>query len=397
MAKRNKRGQGEGSIRERFKKTRDGKKVSIGWEARYTAGIDKDGKQIQRSIYAKSSDEIKKKLRKVLSSIDNGTYIEPTKTTVSSWLDTWFDTYKKPSVKAKTLECYDNIIRNHIKPGIGSVLLKDLRPEQVQKLYNDIAKKLSSRMAELTHVTLHAALQQALKNDLISRNVSEAATLPKKVKKEPRVLTTEEQQKFTEAFKGNRLEAAFTLDLFTGLRRGELLGLRWKDIDFKNKLIKVNQTLCRVKNFDDTVIKTKTKLVFDTPKTEKGKRVIPLLDEVIEALKSHRTRQKTEKFKVGEIYQDNDLVFCTTIGTPLDPRKFNDLFHEVVEKAGIGRANIHALRHTFATRGLENGIELKVMQEFLGHSSISLTGDVYSHVLQDKKREAINKLKSVFK
>lgn len=401
MAK-NKRGQGEGSIRERFKIDKNtGKKVSIGWEARYTAGKDANGKQIRKSIYGKTSDEVKKALRKVLTDMDNGTYIEPAKTTVGAWLDTWFNTYKKPSVKAKTLECYDNIIRNHIKPKIGGIALKDLKADKVQGLYNEVASKFSPRMAELTHVTLHAALEQAIKNDLIIKNVTKATTLPKKVKKEPRVLTPEEQNKFMEAIKGDRMEAAFILDLFTGLRRGELLGLKWADIDFKNKVIKIRQTLCRVKNFDDGA-ENKTKLVFDTPKTEKGKRVIPLLDEVVNALKTHKNRQGAEKLKAGGLtkdgglYEDNGLVFCTQIGTPLDPRKFTDIFHAVVEKAGIGETNLHALRHTFATRGLENGIELKVMQELMGHSSITLTADIYSHVLLDKNREAINKLQPLF-
>lgn len=131
-----------------------------------------------------------------------------------------------------------------------------------------LRKYVSPRIAELTHVTLHAAMEQTIKNDLIIKNVKKAITLPMKVKKEARVLTTEEQNKFIEAIKGDRLEAAFTLDLFTGLRRDELLGLKWADIDFKNKVIKIRQTLCRVKYLDDGA-ETKTKLVFDTPETEK--------------------------------------------------------------------------------------------------------------------------------
>ncbi|MCX7843361.1 MAG: site-specific integrase [Clostridia bacterium] len=383
--KKGARGQNEGNIRQR----KDGT-----WEARYTA----NGKQ--KSVYAKTRPEVSAKLTKILNDINTGIFIEPTKTTVSSWLDTWFETYKKPTVKAKTLECYYNIIEKHIKPAIGKYTLKDLRPEKVQKMYNDIAAKLSPRMAELTHITLRAALEQAVTNDLIVKNVTQKTKLPATTEKERRVLTTDEQKKFMEALKGNRLEAAFILDLFSGLRVGELAALRWKNIDLENKIMNVSQTLYRVKNFDKDA-QTKTRLEFGTTKSHKGKRDIPLMDEVVAVLKAHKARQAAERLKVGELYHKEDeegnrLVFCTQIGTPLEPRKISDEFYKIIEKAEIPKANMHSLRHTFATRGLENGIELKVMQELLGHSTITLTGDVYSHVLQDKKREAIGKLKSVF-
>ena len=172
------------------------------------------------------------KLTKTLNDLNSGTYQAPTKIKVSAWLDTWFEVYKKPTVKPKTLECYESIIRLHIKPSIGKILLRELKPEQIQKMYNEIGEKLSPRMVELTHVTLHAALEQAMKNDLIFKNISEATTRPKKVKTEPRVLTVDEQQKFVRAIKGERTEAAFLLDLFSGLRLGEIVALRWKDIDF---------------------------------------------------------------------------------------------------------------------------------------------------------------------
>ena len=389
--KKGARGQNEGTIRERFRTTKEGKKVSKGWEARYTSSCDADGKQIQKSIYGMSRKEVMEKLTKTLNDMNSGNYQAPTKIKVSAWLDTWFEIYKKPTVKPKTLECYESIIRLHIKPSIGKIILRELKPEQIQKMYNKIGDELSPRMVELTHVTLHAALEQAMKNDLIFKNISEATTRPKKVKTEPRVLTVDEQQKFVRAIKGERTEAAFLLDLFSGLRLGEIVALRWKDIDFKNGLLKVNQTLCRVKNFDGNV-KGKTILSFDTPKTEKSKREIPLLNEVVISLRAHKARQSTEKLKAGELYNDTGLVFCNEIGSPIDPRKFTDIFYKLVEKSGIEKANVHAIRHTFATRGLENGIELKVMQELLGHSSIALTADTYSHVLKDKKREAINKL-----
>lgn len=449
MAKKNKnkRGQNEGSIRERFKATKEGKKVSIGWEARYSAGTDENGKQIQRSIYGKTSEEVKQKLRKILTSLDEGTYIEPKKIKISQWLDTWFEDYKKPTVKPNTLACYENMIKKHINPVIGNVLLRDLRADQVQKLYNTVSKDYSKRMVELTHVTLHNALEQAIKNDLLFRNVTDLVDLPKgkderdgSSEEPPRVLTEDEQDKLLKAIKGDRMEAPIILMLYTGLRRGELLGLKWEDIDLDEKMLHVNRLMCRFKNYDDAA-ETKTTLDFGTLKTAKSKRDIPLIDELIPVLKAHKARQKAERVRAGEAHnKNNNMIVSNELGEPVDPRTFKKIFDRMLEKAGMAKLkmpygwkpgqpipedftfpkwftpperwepgkpfpmgfippegiNVHAMRHTFATRGLENGIELKVMQELLGHSTIVLTGDIYSHVLPNKKREAVNKLSAIF-
>lgn len=437
MPKSNKRGQGEGTIRKR----KDGT-----YEARYTIGVDANGKQIQKSIYSKDGEEIKQKLRKVLTTLDEGIYIEPKKITVRQWLDTWFYEYKKPTVKPNTLACYDNMINNHINPVIGNIQLKDLRADHIQKLYNTVAKNHSRRMVELTHVTLHNAIEQAIKNDLLYRNVTNLVDLPKgKDQREgtaddkPKVLTIEDQQAILQGLKGERMEAVFLLLLFTGLRRGEVLGLKWDDIDIEEKVLHVNRLFGRFKNFDEGSEK-KTTLGFGSLKTTKSKREVPLLDELIPILKAHKAHQKEERLKAGNAYEKNNLVVCNELGKPLDPKNLKDEFDKILRKVGLAKlkmpdgwkpgkpipedfkfpkwfnppegwrpgnplpmdfrppegVNLHALRHTFATRGLENGIELKVMQELLGHSTIVLTGDTYSHVLPNKKREAINKLKNLF-
>lgn len=408
MAK-NKRGQGEGSIRERFKKTKDGKKVSIGWEARYTVGKKADGTPNRKSIYGKTSVEVKKALRKVLTEIDTGVYIEPSKLPVSDWLDTWLMDYKKQSVKIKTFTSYQDTVRLHIKPEIGPVNLKDLQAPQVQHLISGIKDKgLSPRMAKYVYTILTMALKQAIKSNLLIKNVCDAVTLPKQTKGEIRVLTVKEQDTFTEAVRGHRLEAAFILDLFTGLRIGELLALKWSDIDLKEGVLKVRRNVQRVR-IDDA--ETKTQLVYGEPKTESGKRSIPLLDEVVEILKEHKKRQLAEEVRAGPLYdgkkadddsskkrdKDDRLVFCTELGKQLEIRNFQRTFYELVEKANLKKVNFHALRHTFATRGLENGIEPKVMQELLGHASIIMTLDIYSHVMPEKKKESMNKLKVLFK
>ncbi|MCC5910054.1 MAG: site-specific integrase [Clostridiaceae bacterium] len=418
-----KRGQGEGNIRKR----KDGK-----WEARYTIGKDENGKQIRKSIYGKSRQEVSQRLTKVLNEINSGIFVEPTKITLNIWLSTWLKEYKKPSIKPKTYDSYVHTIDYFIRPVIGHIVLKDLRPDHIQTMLNalkdrmpvrseqavakleeelrgtntptvkkaikeEIQKhklnKVSSRTVEYVYIILNGALKQALKNNLVVRNSCEAVSLPKaKDKKEIKVLTTEEQRKFIETIKGHRLEAAFLLNISTGVRVGELLGLTWNNVNFNEGTIKIIQTVGRVKNQETG----RSSLQFDTPKTEKSKRVIPLLPQVITALEKHKTLQQEHMTTIGEGYAPYNLVFCTELGNPIDPKNYDRSFKGILKNAEMDDINLHALRHTFATRGLENGIEMKVMQELLGHSSMLLTADIYSHVLPDHKRKAMDKLKNIF-
>lgn len=415
MAK-NKRGQGEGSIRERFKKTKDGKKVSIGWEARYTVGVDANGKQIRKSIYAKTSDDIKKALRKVLTDLDNGTYIEPTKMTLGDWLDTWFKDYVTHSIKPSTKVSYDLYINKHIKPKIGHLQLKDVRPEAVQKFYNEklesgnlrkpkkdkqdkvnseIKKGLSPKTIKNMHNMFHEAMEQALKNNLIARNPCKAVILPKINKHEMRVLNPKEQQKLLNISRTNRLGMGIILALATGLRLGELLALQWKDIDIKAGTLSVNRTVNRLKTFDEES-KKKTAIVFGEPKTKTSRRTIPLQEVILKELKEYKKRQNREKVKNIAVYQKQGFIFANEIGNPVEPRTFQDLFYKLIKEAGIPNANFHCLRHTFATRALEAGIPAKTVSEILGHSNISTTLDLYSHVSLDLKKQSMEKLADLF-
>jgi integrase len=439
-SKARKRGQGEGSIRKR----KDGT-----WEARYTIGRDANGKQIQKSIYNKNSMILKQELRDILTKINKGTYTEPSKITVKDWLDTWLWEYKKDSVKISTFTRYESLSRVHIIPSIGNYYVRDLRPEHIQKFINAKGKEgLSPRSLKYIHVTLHNALDQALKNGIVTRNAAEAVTLPRQHKKEIRILTLDEQKKFLEAAKGHRYEAAFVLTLFTGLRLGELLALSWEDVDLSEGILRVSRTIQRVKttydkdiNMSDKGIKKSEVVIQQSPKTKSGFRSIPLLDEVISVLKAHKKRQSEEKLKNAALYTNNGLVFCDEVGKWIEPRQMIRYFELVAEKAGLGKIkmpkgwepgdelpndfsfpkwfippegwepgkplpkdfkppkgiNFHALRHTFATRGLENGIPAKIMQEILGHSSITMTLDLYSHVLPETKKEAMRKLEGLLK
>jgi len=381
-----KRGQGEGCITKR----KDGK-----WASVITVGRNADGSQKRRFFYGKTRQEVAEKLTKALNDLKLGMYVDINKITLEAWLNTWLYDFKVNSIKPKTLESYSFIIKSYLIPSLGHVYIQDLKAEHIQVMLNSLCKrKLSPRTVKYTHTILHSALDQAVKNNIIVKNVSNNVITPKQTKHEIKILSLDEQNRFIKCMESHRLYAAFILLLSTGIRIGELLALTWDNVDLDNTIIKITQNLQRVKIFDD-VSKTKTKLIFGTPKTDKGRRIIPLLDDVASLLKEHKEKQYEELSVLG-LSDKNTLVFCSEIGTVIEPRNFTRTFKGLLKKADISNINIHALRHTFATRGLENGIELKVMQELLGHSSISITGDIYSHVILDKKKDSINKLKNTF-
>ncbi|WPX08229.1 tyrosine-type recombinase/integrase [Anaerocellum danielii] len=382
------RGKGEGSI---FKR-KDGR-----WCGFITLGYDEKGNQKKKFFYGKTRQEVAEKINQALNELKQGVLIAEGNITLEEWLRTWLWEYKRPQISESTFDDYESIIRNHINPVLGKYKLKDLRPEHLQHLYNEKFKAgLSPRRIKHIHTILHASLEQAIKSGLIVRNVSKATTLPKDTKeKEIRVLTLEEQKKLLEALEGERLKAAFILALTTGMRLGEILGLKWDRVDLENKQITVVRSLRRIKSRDNSEIKTKTVLTLKEVKSEKANRIIPIPDIAYEELLKYREQQEEEKNKAGSAYRDSGFVFTTEVGTPIEPRNFIRTFERIVKKAGLD-VNFHALRHTFATRLLEKNVHPKVVQELLGHSDITTTLNTYSHVLDTVKKEAIKEIDCVF-
>jgi integrase len=390
MAKAKRRGNNEGSITRR----KDGRYV-----ARITIGRDPATGKLKRvSFYAETRQEVANQLAKALNEFNRGSFVAPHKLTLGDWLDTWLHEYKEPSVRPVTYDSYAMMIRYHLKPTLGHIPLKDLRPDQVQRFYN--AKRnagLSARTVRYIHTILHGALKQALKNQVLVRNVSEATTLPGGKIRKMRPLNLEEVRQFLTAVKEDRLFPAIFLALGTGLRRGELLGARWCDLDLDVGVLHVQQTLVRVGNHDANEDDRKTRLIFQEPKTEHSRRTIPIPEDIIEALKHHKVRQAQERLLMGEAYENHGLVFCQANGQPIDPRNFTRSFERLLQQAGTPRIRFHDGRHTFATLMLELGEAPKTVQTMLGHTKIATTLDIYSHVSIDLEKKAAAKLNAVLR
>ncbi len=385
MAK--KRGQNEGSIRKR----KDG-----AWEARVTVGIDANGKQIRKSLYGKTKKDAFEKMTDLQNNLQKGIISNPTEMTVSEWLEQYMLKYKKKYVRPATYNNYSVKVKNHINPIIGNHKLKSLQQIHIQDMVNRLQDKgLSPSTITDIFKLLHNALETAIDAGYIARNPANRVKLPKVPKPQINVLTPEQQDAFVEQAKVTYMGNMYIFDLCTGMRLGELLALRWSDIDFPNNILHVNHSLYKSKDPDDP--SSHWRLYFGDPKTEAGKRTIPLNDVAEKVLTDVYMQQEESKHKAGDAYEDDDLVFCTQFGRPLDPNNMRRTFYSICDKIGIKGLHPHCLRHTFTTRGAENDVDVRVMQRLLGHSNIQETANTYTHVLDTLKQEDVKKLENTVK
>ena len=360
MAK--KRGNGEGGIARH-------KKSGL-YMARYTVETPTGKKR--KTVYGKTREEAHEKLVEALSNRNKGLIFEGEDQVLSAFLDRWLNGSVKGSVKPSTYESYERMIRNHINPMLGHRKLKNLAPDHVQYFYQSkLDNGLASGTVRLMHGILHKALEQAVMWGAVSRNVCKVTTAPKPHSEEIRPLDAEQARRILEVARGNRLEALYVLAVTAGLRIGELLGLKWEDINLDIETLRVRRTKSQAK----------TGPTFTTPKNGKG-RHLRLTRQAVEALKSHKATQNVERLKLGDLWEDNGLVFCTHAGKPLDFRNVATAsFKPLLKKAGLPDIRFHDLRHTCATLLLSRGHHPKLVQELLGHASVAMTLDRYSHVL----------------
>jgi integrase len=316
-------------------------------------------------------------------------YIEPSKTTISNWLRNWLKDYKSIKLKPTTYDCYEKLIEKHMIPEFGDFMLKDLKSNNIQRFYNNIYKNgncLSSATVRKIHTILKSALDQAVTNDLLYKNPANDTELPELKQKEIKVFTIQEQKRFIIYAEGYRLYSAFIVQLDTGLRLGEILALEWQDVELTKGIINVNKNIVLVKNRNEDDERSTELIVQNSTKTKNGKRKIPLTQRSILLLKELKLKQQAK----------SNIVFCSEKGTHVSPRNYERTIEKVIKKANIEKCNSHTLRHTYATRLFENGVAAKTVSELLGHANISITLNIYTHVLPETRAETARILDKLY-
>lgn len=377
MAK--KRANGEGNIRKR----KDGR-----WEGRYTAGHDPvTGKQIFKNVLGKTQAEVKEKLKKALEEAKKVDFTQTGKYTVEQWMDEWFENVCKIKVRPSSHQTYRGYIDHHVAPNIGNIPLEKLSTMDLQKLYRKLMNKgrverieaehqpkgLSAKTVRNINQVISSAMDLAVAQKIIMTNPTNACELPKVEHKEMQTVPAEQLGAFLEEAKRSGVYEMYYIELATGLRRGELLGLKWTDIDWKNGIIKVRRQVARV---DGQIVEAPLK-------TKNSYRAVSISPQAVEVLQE-------QKRKTNDTY-----VFPSPNGGPISPDSVNNMLKRVLERAGIPKVRFHDLRHTFATIALQNGVDIKTVSGMLGHFSAGFTLDTYAHVTTSAQKEAAQTMGNV--
>ena len=378
MAK--KRANGEGSIRKR----KDGR-----WEGRYTAGHDPEtGKAIYKNVLGRSQAEVKEKLKQAIGEAQALDITKAGKYTVGEWMEVWFQDYAKIKVRPSSHQTYQGYIHNHIRPNIGDISLEKLTSLDLQKFYKKLLaqgrvdrveakgqpKGLSAKTVRNIHQILSSALKLAQEQRLIHSNPAEGCALPRVEHQEMKTLTTVQLASFFREARESGVFELYYLELATGLRRGELLGLKWEDVDLARGDLRVRRQVSRINGE-----------VVEAPlKTKNAYRTLPLAEDTVSVLKEQRK-------KVG----NSPWVFPSPNGGPISPDSVLHMLHRVLKRAGLPKVRFHDLRHTFATLALQNGVDVKTVSGMLGHFSAGFTLDTYAHITSAAQRQAAQTMGSV--
>ena len=372
-----KRGNGEGSITRR----KDGL-----YMARYTVQTATGPKR--KAIYGHTRKEASKKMTAAMAEASKGLIADGGPKTLGAFLTSWLEDSVPGSVRKSTYDRNESLCRIHIVPALGRKKLKTLGAQDVAGFYR---RKLDNGCTPASvrkmHETLHKALKQAVRWGYMARNPAEDVDPPKAHAEEVHPLTQDEARRLLETVRGDRLEALYVVALHTGLRQGELLALRWEDLDLEARKLQVRRT----------VTKDGGKLTVGQTKTAKGRRTVKLTRDAAEALRRHLTRQLEEIDRLGDYFQDDGLVFCTTKGTIINPTNLRKRsFAPLLDKAGLPHMTFHQLRHTAATILLLKNVNPKIVSEMLGHANIAITLDTYSYVLPNMQDSAVAAMEEAF-
>jgi len=390
-----KRGNGEGSIRQ----------VDGYWEARIMIGYNEKGKPKYKTFTNKKRSIVVKKLADFIANRDKQQHLIPYNEPLANWLKTWYEEYVVANVKTSTRISYEAIINQKLIPNLGHLKLRALKKTEIEAMYRKLilegrANKeggLSVKTVKNIALVLHEALAEAVRREYIISNPASMAKVPtmrstQGTKKEIAVLTREEQKRLMMACGNDVYGTGVITILNTGVRLGELLGIQWRDIDFDKRTISISKQVNRLKDYSQNAeAKTRLGIQNDT-KTKKSRRIVAMNDALAEKLQAYRERQEMESGLWGSKYKQLDMVFAREGGNYMDPATFRDNYRCILKRAGLKPFTVHALRHTFATRALEAGIPIKVVSNLLGHASVQITMDTYSHVLPELQSEAVNKI-----
>lgn len=350
------------------------------WRGELTIGYDENGKRLKKVFHSKDIEKLQKKINDERYKLDRNIITQHSDYTIAEWVQFWLENYKANVLKSKTYDSYEYMLNSHIRKGIGDIRLDKIRTDSVQRLYNKMHKQgLSTSTIRLVHVTLSQAFDQAIRNELIHTNPCKATIRPKSEKKKVIAMTIRQQEAFLRGCKDSTYHNLFVFLLNTGLRVGEAMSLVWEDINFFEKTISVNKTASFVINRDENAT-TKWKTIIDTAKTAHSIRTVPINNSAGRVLDDQRGK-------------DGLFVFSSQAGTMLMTRNINRALSDLLKANDLpDLITVHTMRHTFATRLLEKGVNPKTVSDLLGHASVQITLDVYSHVMPQVKSDAVNLL-----
>ena len=373
--RKGKRADGEGSLRYVERKRL--------WAGRLMVGHRPDGRPDIREVSAKTQAECRKRLQELRERHGNSTLPDAHKggVTVGQYLRHWSQAVKA-NVRSKTARRYGELVERHLIPGLGRHKVSALRPDHLTTFYESKLANLSPQTITHLHRCLHTALNAAVAGGYVTRNVAAVVRPPRVARREIRPPSPEMVANVLQAAEvaGDRLAALWEVASLTGARQGELLGLRWTDTDLDGASMRIERALVGIE-------RGTAQPTFDEPKTTKSRRTIPLEPEAVEALKAHGDRQAFERQKLGEAYQDHNLVFCTKLGTPLDATNVVKYWRDACKRAGVDACRFHDLRHFAITTMLLAGIPVNVVSETVGHHSPAMTLGRYGHLLPGSKAQ----------
>ncbi|WP_171166812.1 site-specific integrase [Streptomyces sp. I05A-00742] len=358
-------------------------------DGRYQAAVyvlQPDGIRARKFAYGKTWAECDAKRRDLLAKVDSGVPVPTRSAKLSEWLPYWLDNVIKPRRKLSTYDKYETHVRLYLVPMLGSKRLESLGVADVRRFLVRLERETTAATAKEAHRVLRSALSSACREELITRNVGTLVEAPRTASRELSPWTLDETLDFLAVARKDPLYAAFVLAIAMGLRRGEIVGLRWADLDLDNRVLHVRQQTQRRRGV----------LYDDDPKSRR-RRAVPLPAMCIAPLRWQRMRQAAARARAGEKWQESGYVFTTAMGRPVEPRNVYRSFTRVAQGAGLRVVRLHDARHGCATLLTAAGVAPRVVMEILGHSQISITMDVYTHVVQDTQREAISHMDRLLK